>query len=87
MKDEMTIKEARKIAYEAMRKLDEHIDYINSGRILEEMDNLNIHISWEWYFFDNAEKKLEALEDEADEACRDVARIKRRNRNLRCKKC
>jgi hypothetical protein len=42
MKDEMTIKEARKIAHEAMRKLDEHIDYINSGRILEDLGELKL---------------------------------------------
>jgi DNA polymerase elongation subunit (family B) len=83
MKDEMTIKEARKIAHEAMRKLDEHIDYINSGRILEDLGELKLSSCDEFAFFVDAEKKLEALEKVDDEACRDVARIKRRNKKLR----
>jgi hypothetical protein len=53
---------------------------------LEELDNLNINIPWDWSFYNNDEKLLEvleeALEDAADEACSDVARIKRRNKNL-----
>jgi hypothetical protein len=63
MKDEMTIKEARKIAYEAMRKLDECIDYIDYDVILEELDNLSINIPWDWSFYNNNEKLLEVLEE------------------------
>jgi hypothetical protein len=84
---ETTIEEARKIADAACLKCSEYADYINSGRILDEFDKLNLPSSLELIFFENAEKRLEALEDEADEACRDVARIKRRNKKLRRKKC
>ena len=83
MTTEITIEEARKIAHEAMRKLDEHIDYINSGRILDDLGELKLSSCEEFAFFVDAEKKLEALENADDEAYRDVARIKRRNKKLR----
>jgi hypothetical protein len=82
MTTEMTTEEARKISDAACLKCSEYANYINSGRILDDLGELKLSSCEELAFFDDAEKKLEAFEEVADEACRDVARIKRRNKNL-----